>query len=223
MTRRKGILFALWEMCCALLFTHRAMAMNVEEAYKAIPHRRTVFDEQAARMPEKEKFFLREFFNLIDAAIVEKVEIMAWIDSNGLKGKKEEKYDEILNRLNALETPVSLMPARQLVIEAIQQQREFLYRVSKVLQYKDSEERGIIPRSSESFKKFNDAKLMKRGIKAWAARNDYNRPILAQDPLVTGASQKLIKAYQVLIQAYPQEPPQNRQAFFDYLCALDFI
>ncbi len=40
----------------------------------------------------------------------------------------------------------------------------FLYRVSKVLQYKDPEERGIIPRSSESFKKFNDAKLMKRWI-----------------------------------------------------------
>ncbi len=41
---------------------------------------------------------------------------------------------------------------------------KFIYRVSKILQNKVLEERGIIPRSSEFLKQFDIAKLMKRGI-----------------------------------------------------------
>ena len=217
MSKGKGILLALWEMCCALLFTSRVMAMDVDEAYRSIPHRRTVFDETAAQMPDQEKNFLQEFFSLIDQAIVAKVEIVSWINSNGLKGRKEGNYDEILKQLSSLETPDALKPARQSVIEAIKEQRQFLSRVS--IGYSDIEERGIIPRPAI----LNIVDIGKRGIKAWADRNDYHKPILAQEPLVVGASHKLIKAYQILMQVYPRETAQNKQAFFDYLCALDFL
>lgn len=37
------------------------------------------------------------------------------------------------------------------------------------------------------------------------------------------SSQKLRQAYGVLMAAFPDETPHNRQAFFDYLCALDFL
>ena len=185
MSKGKGILLVLWEMCCALFFTSRVMAMDVDEAYRSIPHRRTVFDETAAMMPDQEKKFLQEFFSLIDRAIVAKVEIVSWINSNGLKGRKEANYDEILNQLSALEVPDALKQARQSVIEAIKDQRQFL--------------------------------------KGWADRNDYHKPIFTQEPLVVGACHKLIKAYQILMQVYPRETAQNKQAFFDYLCALDFL
>jgi hypothetical protein len=44
-----------------------------------------------------------------------------------------------------------------------------------------------------------------------------------QNQVVKQASQKLISAYSVLIQTFPKEPAVNRQSFYDYLCALDFL
>lgn len=41
--------------------------------------------------------------------------------------------------------------------------------------------------------------------------------------LVKSSSRHLIAAYNVLMKLYPQESRHNKQAFFDYLCALDFI
>jgi hypothetical protein len=37
------------------------------------------------------------------------------------------------------------------------------------------------------------------------------------------ASQKLHQAYDLLMQIFPSEPAVNKAAFYDYLCALDFI
>lgn len=42
-------------------------------------------------------------------------------------------------------------------------------------------------------------------------------------PKVRSASSKLQAAYGDLIRMYPTEDATNKQAFFDYLCALDFI
>jgi len=44
-----------------------------------------------------------------------------------------------------------------------------------------------------------------------------------QQQLVQSSHRHLIAAYNVLMQLYPQESRHNKQAFFDYLCALDFI
>ena len=41
--------------------------------------------------------------------------------------------------------------------------------------------------------------------------------------LVHQASSNLRQAYSLLMAAFPKESPSNRQAFFDHLCALDFI
>lgn len=42
-------------------------------------------------------------------------------------------------------------------------------------------------------------------------------------PVVYQASGNLRRAYSLLMEAFPKESPRNRQAFFDHLCALDFI
>jgi len=44
-----------------------------------------------------------------------------------------------------------------------------------------------------------------------------------QNQDVNQASQKLQTAYGVLMRSFPNEPTVNRQAFYDYLCALDFL
>ena len=42
-------------------------------------------------------------------------------------------------------------------------------------------------------------------------------------PVVYQASGNLRQAYSLLMAVFPKESPSNRQAFFDHLCALDFI
>ena len=46
---------------------------------------------------------------------------------------------------------------------------------------------------------------------------------LEATPDVKQASQKLIKAYGILMRTFPGEPQRNKAAFFDHLCALDFL
>jgi hypothetical protein len=46
---------------------------------------------------------------------------------------------------------------------------------------------------------------------------------LAQNAKVQRASQKLKTAYSILMRLYADEPKSNKNAFFDHLCALDFI
>jgi hypothetical protein len=45
----------------------------------------------------------------------------------------------------------------------------------------------------------------------------------SRNQLIQSSHRHLLSAYRVLMQAYPNETRQNKQAFFDYLCALDFI
>lgn len=46
---------------------------------------------------------------------------------------------------------------------------------------------------------------------------------LAGHPLVASSSGKLHRAYGELLTLFPQESAHNKAAFFDYLCAMDFI
>lgn len=46
---------------------------------------------------------------------------------------------------------------------------------------------------------------------------------LAGDLRVQSASEKLKRAYSMLMKAFPAESEQNKQAFYDHLCALDFL
>ena len=45
----------------------------------------------------------------------------------------------------------------------------------------------------------------------------------ANEPLVQSSHNKLMKAYQLLNVQFPKEHAHNKAAFFDHLCALDFI
>jgi len=44
-----------------------------------------------------------------------------------------------------------------------------------------------------------------------------------RNQLIQSSHKHLISAYGVLMRTYPNETKHNKQAFFDYLCALDFI
>ena len=42
-------------------------------------------------------------------------------------------------------------------------------------------------------------------------------------PLIQGPHRRLLASYQFLVAEYPQESRDNQQAFFEHLCAFDFL
>jgi len=158
---------------------------TVEDAYRAIPHRRTAFDAKSARMEVEERRFLEAFFEVVDQAVVARVERTAWLTSGGKRGSARGRHGEVLAALNRLEAPASLGKVRDLVIAAVKDQRNFLDKVASTRQ------------------------LTKEQI--------------SRDPAVVSASRKLRQAYSRLMRLFASEGANNKRAFFDYLCALDFI
>lgn len=182
----KPVVFIILLLTSMTFARTNVLAMSIEEAYQAIPHRRTLFNPKTATMSSEEKKFLTEFFHLVDLAIVERVEMLIWLKTVGERGRVATSYDQILNQLTNLTVPGRYMKeVKKLLIEAIILQRQFL--------------------------------------EGWQNTASIKRPIIAADPRVRSASVKLQKAYYILTKVYPQENSRNKKAFFDYLCALDFI
>lgn len=61
-----------------------------------------------------------------------------------------------------------------------------------------------------------------RYFRAWSEAGD-PRFFSTRADLVRSSHNKLIAAYKTLLRLYGNEGKHNRQAFFDHLCALDFI
>lgn len=166
-----------------LLAGQPALAGPVEKAYRAIPHRRTVFKPKASQIPPREQQYLTKLFRLVDQAIVQRVGMTQWVLSGGKRGAKAKAYPQILGRLGKLEPPESLGGVHTLVVGAIKEQKKVLDRFAR-------KEASGNPESH---------------------------------PLVQSSSQKLHRAYGELMRTFPQEPKHNKDAFYDYLCALDFL
>jgi hypothetical protein len=57
----------------------------------------------------------------------------------------------------------------------------------------------------------------------WQASYEHQQRFNPSNKSVRSAHKKLIDAYGYLMKLYPRETPYNQQAFFDHLCALDFL
>ena len=163
-----------------LLYCASGYAMGVDQAYRSIPHQRTVFELQQSTIPASEARQVAKLLSLSEKAMVERVDAM-------VNGAKKTGYfsriDSILWQIDQLPVPKRVQAARDNIHQAVQQHRAF-FELQKVT-----------------------------GNKAKASRNK----------LVQSSHRHLITAYQQLKKAYPRETKHNQQAFFDYLCALDFI
>ncbi|MFT5387276.1 MAG: hypothetical protein ACI9F2_000690 [Lysobacterales bacterium] len=113
-------------LLCVLLVTPSVEALSVDDAYQAIPHRRTVFDSSETSMTQGDREYLEIFYRLVDEAIVQRVSMLMYLSSQGDHGEVSTAYDRIIYDLEVLEPPVKIKQAHHLVIAAIKQQREFL-------------------------------------------------------------------------------------------------
>ena len=172
-----------------------AFAISVEDAYRAIPHRYTPFESKSVKMNPRDGAFLQEFFRLVNLAIVERVQTQAWFQSNGKKGSAFPNYQRTTDTLIA--------------------QLEALAAADNL----KAVNRGVTEALKEQKAYF--AEWQRAVTKGGTFKHALGAS--PHHPRILVASQKLHEAYGRLMQAYPQEAARTKQAFFDHLCALDFI
>jgi hypothetical protein len=167
------------------LFPAVSFALTVDEAYKGIPHARTVFDLDHAAMPKDEKECLSKIFELTDQALIIRVQtLQAFRSGNFQSDDYINQYDDVLNQLRSVDVPPKLGQVHRQIGKAIEAQKKF-------------------------FSKWHTMGRVMGNI--------------AGESEVQASSQNLHEAYGLLMNLYPNETANNKQAFFDYLCALDFI
>jgi hypothetical protein len=170
-------------------FAAESQAMTVEQAYREIPHNRTVFDATTSALSAAQIKALKRLFELSDRGVVLRVAGLQALQSSSNDVRLVlSQYDALTKELDSFAPPAEIESARALVAQAVRLHRQYF---------------EIIGRDKEAGRAIELA--------------------YRQNQLVKQASQQLISAYSVLMQTFPKEPAVNRQAFYDYLCALDFL
>lgn len=163
----------------AIAFSHQVQAtspMTVDEAYRAIPHQRTVFDPTTAKMDRADAEYLQHLFLWIDQAIVAKMTAMR-------NTPADQAYSSVWAMQSRVTPGARFTSLQATVADSIKHEYEYLKQ-----------------RQTASVKAFKP-----------------------NDPHVQAASQRAQHAYAMLLSMYPNETAHNKQAFYDYLCALDFL
>src|SRR5262245_27006416 len=167
----------------ATLFTLTpARSMTVEEAYGEMQHRHATLDPTSKGFSREEGAYLSRLFELVDLAIVEKMEAWTWFQSEGRKGKSLQEYraqvDSLITTLNTLPPPEKLKEMQRLLVEAIQDQRAF-------------------------FETWNEA------IAVASSGRDNREAHRSRGVYLKSSSQKLHRVYGMLMDMFPAAGQQN--------------
>lgn len=169
-------------------------ALSVDEAYKAIPHQQTPYNSQISKLPHPTKLFLNSLFEITDLAVVARVEHLTTLYYYKGRGDTGNfSYNRTIDTL--IRRLQNLKPPA-----AFKKPHGFV---------------------------LNALKEQKAFFGKWASASSTGKRALRKSyrthPLVQSSHQKLIAAYNELMRLFPKETKHNKQAFFDHLCALDFI
>jgi hypothetical protein len=162
--------------------------INVQQAYAAIPHRRTIWEEGASPAPAEEKAYLKAMFQVLDQAVAVRVATQQDFSNGQFEHiDADAEYDLLIKYVRGMAVPPKLADYHKHIVSALDQQQYF-FRIWKM-----------------------------QGEKFWEKQRAENYPG------VRGASKELKAAYGELMAKYPGESAANKDAFFDYHCALDFM
>ena len=193
---RRALRSFLAAACMAALLPAGALAMSVEEAYEEMEHRHATLDLGTAGLSQEEGAYLSRLFELIDLAIVEKVQTWTWFQSEGRKGKSFQAYKDRVDALIAiiadLPAPERLKATHRLLVDAIRDQRAFFAAWEEAVQV---------------------SMQGKNNRSAHQSRMNYLRT----------SSSKLHQVYDQLLKIFPNAGQRNFDAFYDHLCVLDLL
>ena len=178
----------------ALVWVSQVNAMSVDQAYRSIPHRQTTFDKSASKVSGQNKMFLKKMFVITDDAMVARLEHLSQLYY--FKGKGDAGKSAYTRKINGLLRKLKTLPTPASLKGVHRLVLEAIEEQKQLLN-----QWAIAPMSKkQEFKK------------------TYTR-----HPLVISSHNKLIKAYETLMGRFPTETAMNKRAFFDHLCALDFL
>jgi hypothetical protein len=164
------------------------VGMSVEQAYAAIPHRRTVWVERDSSVPPEEKAYLRVIFQVVDEAIAVRVTGLQSFSSERFDSVDVDgQFDRLISFARTMPVPARLTSYHNDILTALSSDRQF----------------------------FSDWKS--QGVSFPFAQQ------IAGHASVQAASAAAHAAYGELMSKYPSENAGNKDAFFDYHCALDFL
>lgn len=162
--------------------------LSIDQAYAAIPHHRTIWQESDSTATPEQKAYLHVIFPLLDEAIALRVAArQAYSRGDFDSFDLDAQYDRLITFVRSTRPPDSLQFFHERVATAISSDHLF-------------------------FRDWN------------SNRSDFPYAQHVQThPAVQTASRSAHYAYDALLRQFPHEPPANRQAFYDYFCALDFL
>jgi len=195
--RRPVILAASMVLACmAALASAPTAALTVEEAYQEMQHRHASLDPTSRGFSRDEAAFLSRLFELVDLAIVEKMQAWTWFQSEGRRGKSVQEYrirvDSLIAILDRLPAPERLRDVQRLLVDAIRDQRAF-------------------------FETWNEA------LTVAAAGRDTRVIDRSRGRVLKSSSRKLHQVYGDLMNLFPDAGQQNFDAFYDHMCVLDLL
>jgi hypothetical protein len=162
--------------------------LSVEQAYAAIPHRRTTWMESESSVPSEEKLYLKVIFQVLDQAVAVRVaSLRNYANERFDASDTDAEFDRLIAFVRGMPVPKTLSAHHKHILDGLSGQRQF----------------------------FQDWKAARGGF-AYAQQ-------LANHPAVRTSSAALRAAYNELMAKYPNEAQANKDAFFDYHCALDFL
>jgi hypothetical protein len=183
-------------VCAVAAAANPARAMTVEQAYQEMQHRHASLDPTSRGFTRDEAVYLSRLFELVDLAIVEKMQAWTWFQSEGRRGNAVQEYknrvDSLIGILDAQPAPEKLRDVQRLLVEAIRDQRAF-------------------------FQTWNDA------LAVAASGKDTREAYRSRGTYLKSSSQKLHQVYAQLMSLFPDAGQQNFDAFYDHLCVLDLL
>jgi len=165
-----------------------SVGIGVDQAYSAIPHRRTVWREDESTVPATDRAYLNAIFQVLDQAVAVRVAGQQNFGNHSFDSPDiDGEYERLLTYARSMPVPAALKSYHSKVLDALAGERQF----------------------------FADWKAARDGFGFGGNVGDH--------PGVRRASAELRAAYGELMAKYPQEGQTNKDAFFDYHCALDFL
>jgi hypothetical protein len=168
--------------------------LSVDAAYAAIPHRRTAMDFAASSMPDQDKRFLEVAFHVIDQGI--RARVAAYQKFSRSEARSEVGDSQSISDMDRL---VDYLQSTEAPASLSSYQARLLQALT-------------------------DQRAFFEEWHTQGQRFQYGSPqTIGTHPKVQSASTALREAYGILMETYPSERNNNKEAFFDYHCALDFL
>ncbi len=168
---------------------------TVEEAYEFFNRERTPFDPKRSKLSEYEIAYLEHYFSLTDRAMELRTNMMQYYFAGTRAHKKQ-----LAAYITEIEKVIDAFP--------------FVRAPTKELKEIENLTALAIGEQRDFFRAWSSANG--RDFLKW--RKKY-----MEHELVLSSHSKLQSAYTQLMLLFPHEDPYNQKAFYNHLCALDFI